>query len=77
MNQSVHHWRDVLKEDLRRDNFEIRVNMEVACKIKSLSFECMQTGVMDEVKWQEGIADILGYHLPQMLPGEEYKLVIV
>lgn len=70
-------WEQKNYEDLKRDNLELRVGIETACKIKRLAYECEMGATFDEQKWADGLAELLGYRLPRLHYGESYKLVIM
>lgn len=69
-------WEQKNYEDLARDNFEIRVGIEAACRIRQLDYECRRGITFDEQRWADGLAEILGFRLPRLFPVESYKLVI-
>lgn len=50
--------------------------MEMAVRIKDLSAQCGLSGHFNEQRWQDGLAELLGYRLPRLQFGETYKLVI-
>lgn len=56
----------------------LKVGTECAVNIKNLAHDCgTGLGHFNESAWTNGLAQILGYHLPPLYPGETYKMVIV
>ena len=72
-------WAEKSRETFTRDGsaLVLEVGIEVAVKIKELSFACLRAdSTFDERKWRFGLSQILGYQLPALHPGETYKMVI-
>lgn len=76
-------WNDKKRETFERDGSALilKVGIEMAVNIKTLAYECYREGGgpnrFDDGRWSEGLAQLLGYHLPPLQFGETYKMVIV
>lgn len=65
-------WDDKKRQTFKRDGSALilEVGIECAVNIKNLSHECTKYGIgpnhFDEGMWSNGLAQILGYHLPPL-----------